>query len=84
MAPAFSVQFLIYSVVMCNPTLSNQAVVDYIISNWDRFKVFTHDQGNNYSSLETYKTAMLNPITYGSASEFRCLRSVFLPFPDFS
>ncbi|GFU68438.1 hypothetical protein TNCV_3869301 [Trichonephila clavipes] len=38
-----------------------QTVVDYILSNWDRFKVFTHDhQGNNYPSHEAYKTAMLN------------------------
>ncbi|GFW87481.1 hypothetical protein TNCV_1301261 [Trichonephila clavipes] len=55
-----------------------QAVVDYIISNWYRFKIFTHDhQGNNYPSREAYKTAMLNPMTYGSASELQAASEVF-------
>ncbi|GFX34779.1 hypothetical protein TNCV_2514941 [Trichonephila clavipes] len=55
--------------------------VDSIISNWVRFKVFTrHHQGNNYPSCEAYKTAMLNPMTYGSeaASEvFSCRFQIF-------
>ncbi|GFT56569.1 hypothetical protein TNCV_4056651 [Trichonephila clavipes] len=46
------------------------AAVDHIISNVDRFKVFTHDhEGNNYPSREAFKTTMLNPVTYGFASE---------------
>ncbi|GFS58154.1 OTU domain-containing protein [Trichonephila inaurata madagascariensis] len=54
------------------------AVVDYIISNWDRFKVFTHDhKGNNYIPREAYKTAMLNPMTYSSASELQAASEVF-------
>ncbi|GFX44618.1 p87 vp80 [Trichonephila clavipes] len=58
--------------------VARQVVVDYIISNWDRFKVFTHDhQGNNYPSREAYKTAMLNPMTYGSASELQAASEVF-------
>ncbi|GFW43564.1 p87 vp80 [Trichonephila clavipes] len=55
-----------------------QAVLDYIISNWDIFKVFTHDyQGNNYPSREAYKTAMVNPMTYRSASELQAASEVF-------
>ncbi|GFT29865.1 p87 vp80 [Trichonephila clavipes] len=70
------------SYLLCGKVQSSfvvrQAVVDYIISNWDRFKVFTHDhQGNNYPSREAYKTAMLNPITYGSASELQAVSEVF-------
>ncbi|GFY70192.1 hypothetical protein TNIN_29351 [Trichonephila inaurata madagascariensis] len=62
---------------MCNPFVL-QAVVDFIISNWDRFKVFTHDhQGNNYPSREAYKTAMLNPMTYSSASELQAASEEF-------
>ncbi|GFT13827.1 uncharacterized protein TNCV_3023021 [Trichonephila clavipes] len=46
------------------------AAVYHIISNLDRFKVFTHDhEGNNYPSREAFKTTMLNPVTYGFASE---------------
>ncbi|GFU82784.1 hypothetical protein TNCV_265811 [Trichonephila clavipes] len=56
----------------------DNAVVDYIISNWDRFKVFTHDhQGNNYPSREAYKTATLNLMTYGSAFELQAASEVF-------
>ncbi|GFT97664.1 hypothetical protein TNCV_2470241 [Trichonephila clavipes] len=60
-----------------------QAVVDYIISNWDRFKVFSHDhQGNNYPTCKAYKTAMLNSVTYGSASELKtCLFTSSSPVP---
>ncbi|GFY54376.1 hypothetical protein TNIN_339321 [Trichonephila inaurata madagascariensis] len=55
-----------------------QAVVDYIISNWGRFKVFTHDhQGNNYPSHKVYKTAMLNTMTYSSASELQAVSELY-------
>ncbi|GFY76872.1 hypothetical protein TNIN_139311 [Trichonephila inaurata madagascariensis] len=55
-----------------------QAVVDYIIRNWDRFKVLTHDhQGNKNQSREAYKTAMLYHVTYGSASELQAASEVF-------
>ncbi|GFW96478.1 hypothetical protein TNCV_4358001 [Trichonephila clavipes] len=56
----------------------SEAVVDYIISNWDRFKVFTHDhQGDNYPSRVAYKTAMLNPMSYGFTSELQAASEVF-------
>ncbi|GFU68412.1 hypothetical protein TNCV_1628901 [Trichonephila clavipes] len=58
--------------------VARQAVVDYIISNWDTFKVFTYDhQGNNYPTHEAYKTALLNPMTYGSATELHAASEVF-------
>ncbi|GFV84717.1 p87 vp80 [Trichonephila clavipes] len=72
-----SISYLLYDNVQSSFVVW-QAVVDYIISNWDRFEVFTHDhQGNNYPSREAYKTAMLNPITYGSASELQAASEVF-------
>ncbi|GFW23594.1 hypothetical protein TNCV_4091371 [Trichonephila clavipes] len=55
-----------------------QAVVDYIISNRDRIKVFTHNhQGNNCPFREDYKIAMLNPMTYGSTFELQVASEVF-------
>ncbi|GFT19033.1 p87 vp80 [Trichonephila clavipes] len=70
------------SYLLCDNVQSSfvvrQAVVDYITSSWDRFKVFTHDhQGNNYPSREAYKTAMLNPMIYGSTSELQAASEVF-------
>ncbi|GFV85634.1 hypothetical protein TNCV_3436371 [Trichonephila clavipes] len=71
-----SISYLIYGNVQSS--VLRQAVVDYIISNWDRFKVFTLDhQWNNSSSREAYKTVMMNPITYGSASELQAASEVF-------
>ncbi|GFT41257.1 integrase catalytic domain-containing protein, partial [Trichonephila clavipes] len=75
--PFSSFSYLFYGNVQSSFVVQ-QAVVDYIISNWDRFKVFTHDhQGNNYPSREAYKTAMLNPMTYGSVSELQAASEVF-------
>ncbi|GFV00553.1 ATP-dependent DNA helicase PIF1 [Trichonephila clavipes] len=72
-----SISYLLYGNVQSSFVV-RKAVVDYIISNWDRFKVFTHDhQGNNYPSREAYKTAMLNPMTYGSVSELQAASEVF-------
>ncbi|GFX08224.1 p87 vp80 [Trichonephila clavipes] len=72
-----SISYLLHGNVQSSFVV-RQAVVDYIISNWDRFKVFTHDhQGNNDPSHEAYKTAMLNPMTYGSASELQVASEVF-------
>ncbi|GFT44586.1 hypothetical protein TNCV_2808211 [Trichonephila clavipes] len=53
------------------------AAVDHIISNLDRFKVFTNDhEGINYPSREVYKTAMLNPVIYDFASELQAASEV--------
>ncbi|GFS83634.1 hypothetical protein TNCV_1658331 [Trichonephila clavipes] len=82
MAPAFFVELLICSVVMCKSSfVARLAVIDYIINNSDRFKVSAHDnQGNSYPSREAYETAMFNPITYGSASELQASSEVFFFF----
>ncbi|GFW22105.1 p87 vp80 [Trichonephila clavipes] len=65
-----SISYLLYGNVQ-------SSFVDYIISNWDRFKVFTHDHQGNYPTREAYKIAMLNPMTYGSASELQAASKVF-------
>ncbi|GFY21307.1 hypothetical protein TNCV_3993511 [Trichonephila clavipes] len=74
---SFSIPYLLCGNVQSSFVVQ-QAVVDNIISNWEIFKVFTHDhQGNNYPSREAYKTATLSPMTYGSASELQAASEVF-------
>ncbi|KAG2460271.1 CFDP2 protein, partial [Polypterus senegalus] len=44
-------------------------ILSYVLNDWDRFKVWTDDgTGDNYTTQEHYKSEMLKPFTYGSAS----------------
>ncbi|GFY66976.1 hypothetical protein TNIN_302021 [Trichonephila inaurata madagascariensis] len=77
MVPAIQFNFLFVIRNVQSSFVVRQDVVDYIISNWDIFKVFTNDyQGNNYPSREVYKTAILNPMTYAS-EVFSCRFQIF-------
>ncbi|KAG2468018.1 PLMN protein, partial [Polypterus senegalus] len=54
----------------CQLTLDIQRnILSYVLNDWDRFKVWTDDgTGDNYTTQEHYKSEMLKPFTYGSAS----------------
>ncbi|KAG2459842.1 LRRK2 kinase, partial [Polypterus senegalus] len=47
--------------------------VSYVLNDWDRVKVWTDDgTRDNYITQEHYKSEMLKPFTYGSASTPSC------------
>ncbi|KAG2458557.1 DCE1 decarboxylase, partial [Polypterus senegalus] len=58
--------------VKCNERISldiRRNIVSYVLNDWDRFTVWTDDgSGDNYTTQEHYKSEMLKPFTYGSAS----------------
>ncbi|KAG2462838.1 CDHR1 protein, partial [Polypterus senegalus] len=64
----------VYSVRKYDPINSltldiRRNIVSYVLNDWDRFKVWTDDgTGDNYTTQEHYKSEMLKPFTYGSAS----------------
>jgi hypothetical protein len=47
-----------------------EKIANYVSTNWEKFQILTHVNGDIYISPEHYRCEMVKPSTYGSACEW--------------